>query len=117
MTTGRALLAILFLIAGLLHFTSTAMYVKIMPAYLPSPRLLVQISGACEMLGGLGLLFPTTRRFAAWGLVALLVAVLPANVSMAISHARWPAIPEWVLWARLPMQLPLMWWAWLYTRR
>lgn len=117
MTLGRAILSILFLIAGALHFLYTPVYLKIMPPYLPSPRLLVQISGVCEMLGGLGLLFPATQTLAAWGLVALLIAVLPANVQMAIEHARWPGIPLWMLWARVPLQLPLIWWAWIYTRR
>lgn len=116
MTVGRAALAGLFILAGVLHFVLTPVYLRIMPAYLPSPRLLVLVSGACEVLGGLGLLNQGTRRFAAWGLVALLVAVMPANVQMALDHARWHSIPEWLLWARLPLQVPLIWWAWLYTR-
>lgn len=104
-------------VAGALHFVYTNSYIQIVPAWLPSPRVLVQISGAAEILGGLGLLLPQTRRAAAWGIVALLIAVLPANVNMALHHAQWPAIPAWALWTRVPMQLPLAWWAWLYTRR
>jgi uncharacterized membrane protein len=117
MTIGQILLALLFLVAGAMHFVRTGMYVRIVPPYLPAPVLLVQISGCFEMLGGAGLLLPATRRAAAWGLIALLIAVLPANISMAIDHAHWPAIPAWMLWARLPLQLPLIAWAWLYTRR
>ena len=116
MPLGRIMLALLFIIAGVLHFLFTPVYLSIMPPYLPAPRALVLISGAAEALGGVGLLFPATRVAAAWGLVALLVAVLPANLQMALDHQRWPAIPQWLLWARLPMQLPLIWWAWLYTR-
>jgi len=88
-----------------------------MPRCLPSPVLLVEVSGIAEILGGIGLLFPQTRQAAAWGIVALLVAVLPANINMAMDHSHWPAIPAWALWARVPLQLPMMWWAWLYTRR
>jgi len=113
---ARILLAGLFVIAGVLHFVFTPVYVRIMPPYLPDPVLLVQISGVCEILGGLGLLIPSTRQLAAWGLVALLVAVLPANVQMALDHAQWPGIPEWVLWARIPLQAPVIYWAWLYAR-
>lgn len=112
---ARFLFAVLFLVAGALHFFLTPIYMSIMPPYLPSPRLLVQVSGLFEMLGGAGLLLPATRPAAAWGLVALLIAVMPANVQMAINHGHWPAIPAWLLWARLPMQLPLIWWAWRYT--
>ena len=114
---GRLTLAIVFLVAGALHFVFTPTYLRIMPAYLPAPRLLVQLSGLCEMLGGLGLLIPATQQLAAWGLVALLIAVFPANLTMVTDPARFPGIPQWAAWARLPMQLPLIWWAWLYTRR
>lgn len=117
MTSGRWLLGVGFIIAGGMHFVATPVYMKIVPPILPGPRLLVQISGAAEILGGVGVLLPLTKRAAAWGLVALLLAVLPANVSMAADHALWPAIPEWLLWARLPLQIPLLIWAWSYTRQ
>ena len=111
------MLAVLFLGAGAMHFVAPAAYQRIVPPYLPAPHLLVLISGACEMLGAVrGLLFPDTRRAAAWGLVLLLIAVMPANVQMALDHAHWRKIPEWALWLRLPIQLPLIAWAWLYTR-
>ena len=116
MTLGKAILAAAFLAAGFMHFLATPAYMKIMPPVLPDARLLVQISGLCEILGGLGLLVPATQRFAAWGLIALLVAVTPANLYMALDHAAWPKIPAWALWLRVPMQLPMIWWAWLYTR-
>ncbi len=116
MTIGRFLLGAVFIVAGVLHFIATPVYIRIVPPYLPDPKLLVQISGLCEVLGGLGVLIPVTRRLAAWGLVALLIVVLPANVSMAMHPSQWPGIPVWALWARLPLQLPLILWAWLYTR-
>ena len=113
----RVIFAVLFLVAGTLHFLLTPMYASIMPPQLPAPVLLVQISGMCEILGGIGLLVPFTRHAAAWGLIALLIAVMPANVTMALHPEQWPKIPAWALWVRLPLQVPLIWWAWLYTRR
>ena len=117
MTLSRAILAASFILAGILHFVLAPNYVAIMPHYVPLPALLVQISGIAEILGGIGLLFPQTRQAAAWGIIALLVAVLPANINMALNHENWLGIPPWVLWARVPLQLPLIWWAWLCTRR
>ena len=117
MTIGRVLLGGLFIGAGILHFVATPVYEKIMPGYLPAPHALVLVSGAFEIAGGVGVLVPSTRKAAAWGLVALLVAVMPANIQMAMDHAtKWRNIPEWLLWARLPLQLPMIWWCWVYTR-
>jgi uncharacterized membrane protein len=113
---GRILLAIFFIITGSLHFIIPQSYLKVMPPFLPAPLTLVQISGAAEILGGLGLFLPSTRQAAAWGLVALLIAVLPANIYMVIDHTKFASIPLWALWLRLPLQLPLIYWAWLYTR-
>lgn len=75
-------------------------------------------SGVAEMLGGLGLILPVTRRAAAWGLIALLVAVFPANLNMAVNHLPLgtSSVPAWALWARLPLQLVLIAWAWWFTR-
>lgn len=110
------LMAGLYLAAGVLHFVLTSTYMKIMPPYLPEPKLLVEVSGVAEIMGGVGLVLPETRRAAAWGIIALLVAVSPANVQMALDHAKWPGIPVWLLWARVPLQVPLIWWAYQYTR-
>src|ERR1700760_3601602 len=114
----RLLLAILFVAAGTLHFLIPQIYTRIVPPYLPAHLLLVQISGICEILGGLGLFFNRPiRSLAAWGLVTLLITVMPANIYMATNHAVFPNIPTWALYLRLPLQIPLIWWAWLYTRR
>jgi uncharacterized membrane protein len=117
MKPGRVLMGVLYLAAGALHFLLTHRYIAIMPTYLPAHRALVLLSGAAEIAGGLGILtpIPILRRSAAWGLVALLIAVMPANVSMLVRHADFPGIPLWILWMRLPLQLPLIYWAWLYT--
>lgn len=99
-----------FMAAGVNHFLMAETYVSMMPAYLPAHLLLVQISGVAEILGGLGVLLPVTRRFAAWGLIALLVAVFPANLNMAL-HG-WPGhdVSTWVYWVRLPVQFLFIRW-------
>jgi uncharacterized membrane protein len=114
LTRSRILLSVFFGIAGLMHFLRPGMYVAIVPPWLPNSEILVLLSGSCEILGGLGVLHPATRRFAGWGLIALLIAVFPANVQMLhlayVSHAS--ALWKLALWLRLPLQIPLIWWAW-----
>ena len=105
-------LAFLFVGAGLAHFLLTRRYVATVPPYLPAPALLVYVSGVAEIAGGLGLLLPATRRWASWGLIALLVAVFPANVYMLQSHGAGLHVPQWALWLRLPLQGVLMAWVW-----
>jgi uncharacterized membrane protein len=114
---ARYIMAALYIIAGSLHFLIPATYSAIVPDYLPAPRAIVAISGAAEILGGIGLMIPATQTAAAWGLIALLVAVFPANLTMITDHARFPTVPLWAAWVRLPLQLPLLYWAWLYTRK
>jgi uncharacterized membrane protein len=104
---------------GVLHFVSADAFIRIVPRYLPAPDVLVYVSGACEIAGAVGLLFPRTRRFAGVGLVLLYVAVFPANVNMALHHVQIdPAHPApiWALWARLPFQALFIWLAWWTSR-
>ena len=115
-TALRWLFALLFVAAGVNHFRDPATYVRIMPTYLPWHLALVYVSGVCEILLGGLLLVPRFRRPAAWGLIALLVAVFPANVHMALHPAEFPTIPAAALWARLPLQGVLIAWAYVYTR-
>ncbi len=117
MRMGRLIMGTLYIAVGSLHFVLTRTYTRIVPSYLPAHRELVLISGAAEILGGIGVLLPATRRASAWGLVLLLIAVMPANVTMVAEHSRFPTVPLWAAWLRLPLQLPLIYWAWLYTRR
>jgi uncharacterized membrane protein len=109
---GLALAAILYVVAGALHFIKTDAYLKIMPPYIPWHLAMVRISGVCEILGGLGLLLPQTRRAAAWGLIALLIAVFPANIYMVTNpvEAGAVSIAPILRWGRLPLQLLLGWW-------
>jgi uncharacterized membrane protein len=117
-SSGRVLMAALYIVAGTLHFVLTRFYLAIMPPYLPAHHTLVLVSGAAEIAGGLGLLAPSERlrQAAAWGIVALLIAVMPANIYMVTDHAKFAALPLWAVWARLPLQMPLIYWAWRYTR-
>jgi uncharacterized membrane protein len=103
-------IAAIFVAAGAAHFAWPGVYEKIVPPYLPERRRLVEISGLFEILGGIGAAVPATRAPAGWGLIALLIAVFPANVYMATDAARFPGIPVWALWGRLPLQLLLIRW-------
>jgi uncharacterized membrane protein len=92
---------------GLTHFVAPAGFVAIVPSWLPAPYALVMISGFFEVLGGVGVLVPRVRRAASYGLVALYVAVFPANVNMAVHDIQPDGIhvPAALLWARLPLQI------------
>ncbi len=113
---GQWTLAALFVVAGIGHFVTTDAYMRIMPPYLPWHRPFVLVSGVFEVALGVLLLIPRTTRFAAWGLVALLVAVFPANVHLYLHQEIWP-LPPVVHLLRLPMQAVLILWAYGYTRR
>lgn len=106
------LLSLLYIAAGVNHFVSPGVYLKIIPNYLPWPLALVYVSGFFEVLGGVGLAVPRLRRAAGWGLICLLVAVFPANVAMLMNADQFPAVPVWALIARLPLQGVLIAWVW-----
>jgi len=112
----RFLLAALFIFSGVSHFIRPEYFVPIVPPYLPAPEALVAVSGAAEIAGGIGLLIPRFTRMAAWGLVALLIAVFPANLHMAFHPEQFPQVPSAALWVRLPIQGVLIAWAWWFTR-
>jgi uncharacterized membrane protein len=108
MRTSRAriLVAFFFIIAGAVHFTHPEFYRPMMPPYLPWHTQLIFWSGVFEVLGGVGLLIPRFRRAAGWGLIALLIAVFPANVHIVledISLTENTVHPFW-MWVRLPLQ-------------
>ena len=105
-------LGLFFVGVGVHHFIDTAFYERIMPPYLPYPLALVYISGAAEIAGGIGLLIGPLRRAAGIGLIALLIAVFPANLHMLINDIYLPDMPRirWLLWARLPVQFAFVFW-------
>jgi uncharacterized membrane protein len=110
-TILRVLAAIFFVMAGTFHFLRPELYLQIMPPYFPAPQLLVVVSGIAEIAGGIGLLIRPLRRAAAWGLIALLIAIFPANVYM-VQHPELFHFALWFLWARLPLQIAFIAWVW-----
>jgi uncharacterized membrane protein len=117
---ARGVLAVAMIGIGIVHFTSPEPFVRIMPAALPAPLALVYVSGVAEIAGGVGILIRRTRRAAGLGLIALYIAVFPANLNMAlngISLSDTP-IPAWAAWARLPFQIVFILWAyWVAVAR
>ena len=118
MKMGRFAMGVLYVVAGIGHFVATRIYMNIVPDYLPAHRGLVLLSGGCEICGGVGVLMPQTRRFAAGGIAAMLVVFFSVHIWMIQHHAdRYRAIPPSLLWARIPLQFALIAWALLYTRK
>jgi uncharacterized membrane protein len=111
------LMAFFYAIAGVNHFVHTPPYLQIMPAWLPYPLLLVYISGICETVFGLLLIPVATRRAAAWLIIALLVAIFPANIQMMLNYRHDHNPQLWLMIARLPVQVLLILWAQVYTRQ
>jgi uncharacterized membrane protein len=115
---SRLLLGVAFVGAGVNHFVMPSAYRRIVPPSMKArAEQVVVLSGVAEVAGGLGVLLPWTRRCAGLGLVALLAAVFPANLYMARAPERFRGIPRWALYARLPLQPLMMWWAWTATKR
>jgi len=115
---SRLLLGVAFVAAGVNHFVMPRAYQRIVPPSMKDrAHSLVAVSGVAEVAGGLGVLLPWTRRPAGIGLIALLAAVFPANLYMARTPEHFRKIPRWALYARLPLQPLMMWWAWTATRK
>ncbi len=104
-----------FITIGILHFVFYDNFMGIMPPYIPFHSFCVIASGIAEILLGIMVFIPRTRRLAGFGIWALLVVVFPANIYMAMNGVHFPGLegPEWALWARLPMQFVMafqVWW-------
>ena len=102
--------------AGINHFIRPAFYLQLMPPWLPMHKELVFTSGVSEILCALLLLFPATRRAGAWAVIALLVAVFPANIQMLIDYMGAGNPNTWIAIVRLPIQLLLIWWGYTFTK-
>lgn len=115
-TIARWALALFFIAAGANHFIMPEIYLGMMPRWVPAPEAANAISGVAEILGGLGVLVPATRRWAGWGLLALLIAVFPANVHVAL-EGKMPgtSLSPTALWLRLPFQVLFAGWVWWTT--
>jgi uncharacterized membrane protein len=120
MIWSRRLLAAFFNLTGTLHFVIPRSYEAMVPKQVPAKEA-VAVSGVAEILGGLAVLHPATRRLGRWWLLALLIAVFPANLHMAVNPEQirgldLDRVPRWALWARLPLQPLAMLWVWRATR-
>ena len=105
----RIVLALFFIYAGYSHFTKARFFYKITPPLLqPWKETINIIVGISEIAGGIGLLIPFTQVWAAWGIIALLIAVFPANIYMLTSKGAGMKIKMWFLWLRMPLQLVLI---------
>ncbi|TWT84915.1 hypothetical protein CA13_63960 [Planctomycetes bacterium CA13] len=112
---SKTLLAIFMIVAGTMHFVNPEFFLKIVPPYLPFHGELVLVSGVCEILLGILLLIPKCSHLAAWGIIALLIAVFPANVYLYQHQDILPASPIIHL-LRLPLQGGFILWAYWHTR-
>jgi uncharacterized membrane protein len=115
------LMAIFYIAAGFNHLMNPAFYIAIIPPDLPNPEWLNVLSGLAEIVLGVFVLEPRVRRLAAWGIIALLIAVFPANVYVAVENVGLPAGEPGagnglINWVRLPFQAVFILWAWWYTR-
>src|ERR1700679_1108986 len=109
--------ALLYVLGGINHFWHPGFYVHIMPDHYAHPEALVGASGAAEILGGIGLLVPATRRVSAAGIILMLIVFLDVHQFMLTHHRRFPEVPLWLLWSRIPLQFALIAWASIYLRR
>lgn len=114
-TISKFVLAIFMIGAGIMHFVNPTFFLKIMPPYLPLHNELVLLSGVCELLLGILLLVPAYSRWAAWGIIALLIAVFPANLHV-FQHQELLQAPPLVHLLRLPLQGIFILWAYWHTR-
>lgn len=105
-----------FFSVGVLHFTNTKTFTRIVADFIPFPDWAVYISGIIEIAGGALLYFPKTRRFAAYMLIFLLIMVFPANINMAVNNIDFGKLPTPVLWARLPLQALIIYWVYRLRR-
>lgn len=107
-------MAMLYIAAGINHFVMPKMYQKIIPPFLPFPGWINRITGALEIILGALILVPVLTRPAAWGIIVLLILIYPANIYHFIKGWQKRKM-VWVLAMRLPLQLLLIWWAYIYT--
>lgn len=114
-TISLYFMAVLYIAAGVNHFSNTKMYMRIMPQYIPFHKPIVLISGVVEIVLGLLLIIPATSIIGAWGIIGLLIVVFPANVHHLTSTKKAKGATKVMLVLRLPMQGLLIYWAYWYT--
>lgn len=109
------LMGVLLVLAGVNHFRKPKLYERIMPPYIPAHSTMVMLSGVAEMVLGFMLMNKNSQEMAAWGIIALLIAFIPVHIYMLQDKKASMKLPKWALIVRFPLQLGLIYWAYLYT--
>lgn len=109
--------AVALVLAGINHFLNPPFYLRMIPPVLPAPLFLNYLSGVFEILFGIMLMIPRFSLLAAWLIIALLIAVFPANIYMAMNPQLFPDISQTALYIRLPLQIVLIAWAFWFTKK
>ncbi|MDZ4664657.1 MAG: DoxX family protein [Bacteroidota bacterium] len=110
-------MSLFYLVVGIMHFVNSEVYLRIMPPWIPWHYELVLVSGVCEVVFALLLVFPPTKRLGAWCIIGLLIAVFPANIQMMINYIHESNPKLWIAIVRLPLQILLIWWAYRFTKK
>lgn len=109
------LMALLYLGAGINHFIFPRQYQKVVPDYFKNKKFINEASGVAEIILGIALFIPATTHLAAWGVIALLIAIFPANIYHLQQKGAGMKIPVWLLWVRIPIQFVFIAWAYWHT--
>ena len=113
---GLYTMSALYIVAGLNHFRAPKFYLGLMPPWIPLHREMVFLSGAIEVALGILLLIPETRAVAAWAIILMLIVFFSVHIYMVQERQTvFAQVPEALIWARLPLQLVLIAWAYFYT--
>ncbi|MFD0991326.1 MauE/DoxX family redox-associated membrane protein [Mariniflexile jejuense] len=107
-------MALLYVVAGFMHFIKPKMYLRIMPKYLPNHKFLVLLSGISEIILGLGICLPLTKKPTIYLIIAMLLVFLTVHIYMLTNKKASAGLPKWLLVLRIPMQFALMYWAYSY---
>jgi uncharacterized membrane protein len=109
----RWTMAAFYILAGIVHIAAPGNFLPIVPGWVPSPGLVVLLTGVCEIAGGSALLVGRTQRLAGIMLALYAVCVFPANVKHAVEAINLPPMPNtcWYHGPRLALQPVLVWWA------
>ena len=113
---GLYLQTVFYCLAGINHFCHPALYMQIMPPWLPWPQFSIYFSGFCEIAFGLLLIPGPTRKAAAWLIIVLLIFIFPANIQMLLNSLHTHRSDSWLSMVRLPLQILLICWAYRYAK-
>ncbi len=112
---GLFVMAAVYIFAGIMHFITPKIYMRVMPRYLPKHKFLVYLSGGFEIILGIALCITTLKNIAIYGIIAmLLVFLVTVHFYMLTSKKAAAGIPKWILILRIPLQFVFIYWAWLY---